>query len=226
MSGPELGAPGTKLCPSCARFVPQSDGMCGYCGFNFDTGAASASQSQSGPILADQTTPPPMSRFQNRASFPRRSFSGFPMGVIVMVLFVLPFVGVLLFATDVLENVQEGFDVNIPDINVPDVNVPDVNIPDINLPDSGPQEGGTAKSCTRDVMKHLRRLLAKDGQGSRPINDLFNKASEDLGPLSAEYRILVRGFAQNQGNAITNGTAPALKDAGRQVEKECKKAYS
>jgi hypothetical protein len=206
---PELGAPGERLCPSCARFGPDSDPICRHCGYNFESGAPS---SWSGaPILADQPESPPTPGAQPRRRV-RGRFIAFVLLVAVIGAFIGPVLAVFESATELIEDFPGGIDVDVPDITIPDIST------------KGP-EGGSFEKCKKGITGYMRQMFANDGSGNRPLNELFIEASVKLGPSSFEYRTLVKVFSDNQGVAITNGTRAGLNRAALDTERACRRQY-
>jgi hypothetical protein len=216
VSGPQLGGPGERLCPSCARFGPQSDPVCRHCGYNFDTGAGPSWRGA--PILADQ----PETRTAPGTPQPaaRRRWVGRAVTAVILIAVVSTFVGPIfsLFesAKELIKDVPGQIDVDVPEITIPGING-----------DNGPFGGdaGSAAKCKSGIVRYMQKLLAKDGTGSRPLNELFIEASVKLGAGSFEYRTLVSVFSSNQGKALAEGTRAGLRGAKRDTNRACNKHY-
>ena len=213
VAGPQLGGPGERLCPSCARFSPETDAVCRHCGYNFDTGAGPSWRGA--PILADQ----PQKAAAPEAGAPiRRSWAPRLITTVVVIVIVAAFVGPLLSvfesAKQLIEDVPGQIDVDVPEITVPDIN-------------TGPFGGnaGSYGKCRGQILNYMHKLLAHDGTGSRPLNELFIEASVKMGAGSFEYRTMVSVFADNQGTAILKGTRAGLRSATRDTKRACAKHY-
>lgn len=216
MSGPELGGPGQRLCPSCARFGPESAQACKHCGYNFESG--SNPSWQGAPILADAPERDAASSVPTAAT--RRHWPGRAIAAVILIVVVAAFVGPILTlfdsATELIQDLPGQIDVDVPDISIPDINT-----------DVGPFGGdaGSYDKCHDRITKYIRRMLANDGSGSRPLNELFIQASVKLGAGSFEYRTLVSVFSQNQGTAISQGTRAGVRGAERDAKKACRQHY-
>jgi hypothetical protein len=212
---PELGAPGQRLCPSCARYGPDDEPICRHCGYNFDTGVTGSSTGA--PILADRPEAQPAPTMEQ----PRgRSWAGRVLALAIVAAVVAavigPVVAIFESATDVIQDFSGQFDVEAPDIEVPDITTG---------PDLFSTDAGSSEKCKKRLTRHLGKLLANDGSGSRPLSELFIAASVALGPSSFEYRTLVQIFSSNQGLAISNGTRAALRRAERDISRACNRHY-
>ena len=214
MSTPELGGPGQRLCPSCARFGPESATTCRHCGYNFETGAPPSWGGT--PILADQpeSAPPTFPQPQTRRRWPARLLV---IGVLMAIIGAsfLPVLSLFDSATQLIEDIPGEIDVDIPD----------VTIPEIDVDDPFGEDAGSYGKCRARILRHMRKLLANDGNGSRPLNELFIEASEQLGVGTFEYRTMVSVFSDNQGTALIEGTKPALRGAERDTARACRAHY-
>ncbi len=123
MSDPQLGGPGRRLCPSCARFGPESDAVCKHCGYNSDTGAGPSWRGA--PIIADQpesVSQPSVPRSRSRRSWLGPTFIALVV-VGIVALSVAPLFSIFDSATQLFEDLPE-IDVEVPDITIPDINDP------------------------------------------------------------------------------------------------------
>jgi hypothetical protein len=150
----------------------------------------------------------------------RRRWVGRAITAAILIAVVSTFVGPVLSlfesAKQLIEDVPGQINVDVSEITIPDIDT-----------DSGPFGGdaGSAAKCKSGIMHYMQKLLAKDGSGSRPLNELFIEASVKLGAGSFEYRTLVSVFSDNQGTAITKGTRAGLRGAKRDTLRACDRHY-
>lgn len=217
MSGPQLGRPGERLYPSCARFGPLADVSCRHCGYNFDGGAGSSWHGA--PVLADQSETKAISNIPQAQ--PRRSWPGRAIAAVILIAVIgslVPILNLFESATQLIEDLPGDVDVDIPDITIPNI--------DTNVTDPFGTDAGSYGKCKGRIMRYMRQFLAKDGTGSRPLNELFIEASVKLGAGTFEYRSLVSVFSKNQGTALAEGTRAGLRGAERDTNKACRSYYN
>lgn len=230
----------TKLCPSCVQYVGDQDASCRHCGYKFDTGdvpttatwdtgtegtgAGTVSGGEGGsPVTIQWHDPESGESGTHTIDVSQHTHSAQRVGKwigIVVALVVLAGVAIPIIAvTRGVGSAVDGF----RDFEVPGVSIPSF---EFTPPPIVVEQGtGSFASCRSTAMRWLRELLANDGAGSRSLSDLFIEASEDVGPASDDYWVIVQSFSGSQGVAIQKGTRAGLREAKVLVVEGCREAY-
>lgn len=193
---------GTRLCPSCANFSSLKHEVCQRCGYNFATGGHS-SLNRPPPVIADSGAA--------ASTTSQYKFVGVAMAALVIAVAGAVFFFTVSGSDSESSTFGTGGEVEVP---------PSFG----GNSDSG---GGSARRCYADVRGYLKMLLANDGEGSKPLADLFTEATMRLGPSSEELRILLEVYGDQRVSTVAflDGTKPALRAGEKLARKACRKAY-
>jgi hypothetical protein len=221
----------TKLCPECVKYVPDTDSTCRHCGYAFDGGTPATAEwtvgvTQSGvDQYADVATAGGTPRqpdvvhwqgssVQTSGMQPTAAKSGNKLGCLIAIVVIIASIGIPLF--QVARGVGDAVD---------DFEVPDIVIPPFTPPPPIEVEVGTFATCRAAGMRWMREMLANDGQGSRSLSELFIEASEEVGPTSPDYQVIIQAFSGAQGVAFQEGTRAGIRAARPIVVQGCREAY-